>query len=162
MAKKRKAPRKSEPTGSREVDPKDARLSVRTFEDVANSEDEYYANKDRINFDSDDGGRESKRIKRHEREEEFLEASDEEVFQEDDSDEDDGRTASPPARKGGGKVAVLSDEEDEQAGDEEEGDDGWWGSSKKEYYNADAIETEADALVGHRWPAVSGSKLTLA
>jgi U3 small nucleolar RNA-associated protein 3 len=38
--------------------------------------------------------------------------------------------------------------EGEEREGEEEGDEGWWGSSKREYYDADNIETEADALVG--------------
>lgn len=35
---------------------------------------------------------------------------------------------------------------DEDSGDEEDEDAGGWGSSKRDYYNADNIETEADAL----------------
>ena len=156
MAKKRKAPRQpQQPSGPREVDPKDARLVVRTYEDVANSEDEYYAAKDRIDFDSDDGGRSSKRLKRQEQEDAFLEASDQEIFGDDGSDEDEEQDVeeAPQPRKGsGGKAkaksaADLSDEEEGRGDAEEEGDEGWWGSSRKEYYNADAIETEADALV---------------
>jgi len=145
MAKKRKASRKAEPTGPREVDAKDASLTVRTYKDVANSEDEFYAEKDRIDFESDDGGRESKRRRRQEKEDEFLEASDEEVFAEDDSDEEEEVKA--PKKKKSAKAAVISDDEMEAQDEEGEGDDGWWGTSKKEYYDADNIETEADALV---------------
>ncbi|KAL2016232.1 hypothetical protein VTK56DRAFT_4037 [Thermocarpiscus australiensis] len=145
MAKKRKAARKPEPTGPREVDPKDARLTVRTYEDVANSEDEYYANQDRIDFDDDDEPR-SKRLKK---EDAFLEPSDEEVFEEDQSDESEEEEQALSGRKAGKKSGARDEdvsEGEERAGDEEEGDEGWWGSSKKEYYNADNIETEADAL----------------
>ncbi|KAL2259260.1 hypothetical protein VTK26DRAFT_7126 [Humicola hyalothermophila] len=153
MAKKRKIARKAEPSGPREVDPKDARLTVRTYEDVANSEDEYWANQDRIDFDDDDEPR-SKRLKRQEQEDAFLEISDEEVFEEDESDEseEEEEEQASQSRKGGKKAAAaaardedLSEEEDRR-GEEEAGDEGWWGSSKKEYYNADNIETEADAL----------------
>ncbi|KAK5664088.1 hypothetical protein OQA88_303 [Cercophora sp. LCS_1] len=158
MAKKRKASRKSEPTGPRDIDAKDARLTIKTYQDVANSEDEYYAEKDRIDFDSDDdgggGGRRSKKRKRQQKEEEFLEASDEEILADDDSEEDEGEDEDEDVeevpkkkKKGGKKAADLPDDEDEAlVGDEEEGDEGWWGSERKEYYNADAIETEADAL----------------
>ncbi|GAB1320146.1 something about silencing protein 10 [Madurella fahalii] len=148
MAKKRKVSRKSEPSGPREIDAKDARLTIRTYEDVANSEDEYYDNQDRIDFDDDDEPR-SKRLKRQEREEAFLEVSDEEVFEEDDSDESEEEDHALPRSKGGKKSVTRGEdasEGEEQAGGEEEGDEGWWGSSKKEYYNADNIETEADAL----------------
>ncbi|KAK1827896.1 Sas10 C-terminal domain-containing protein [Podospora conica] len=148
MAKKRKAPRKSEPAGPREVDSKDARLTVRTYKDVANSEDEFYADKDEINFDSDDGGRSSKRRRKQEREEAFLEASDEEILGEAGSDSDEEEEApkkGKAAKKSKAKVEAYSEDE-EQEGEPEEGDEGWWGSSKKEYYDADKIETEADAL----------------
>ncbi|KAK0710998.1 Sas10 C-terminal domain-containing protein [Lasiosphaeris hirsuta] len=149
MAKKRKAPRQPEPSGPREIDPKEARLTVKTFQDVANSEDEYYAEKDQIDFDEDDSGRRAKRLRRQEKEDAFLEPSDEEIFEEDDDSSDDDDEAEASAKKKGAaksKVGVMSDDEIEGAEGEEEGDEGWWGSSKKEYYNADAIETEADAL----------------
>jgi U3 small nucleolar RNA-associated protein 3 len=151
MAKRRKVSRKSEPTGPREVDSKDARLTVKTYEDVANSEDEHWANQDRIDFDDDDEPR-SKRLKRQAKEDDFLEVSDEEVFEEEASESEEEEKEEAASRKKGAKksaprAAELS--EDEEKGDEEEeGDEGWWGSSRKEYYNADNIETEADALVG--------------
>ncbi|KAK0622956.1 Sas10 C-terminal domain-containing protein [Immersiella caudata] len=147
MAKKRKASRKSEPTGPREVDAKDARLTVRDYHDVANSEDEYYAEKDRIDFDSDDDGeRQSKRRRRQEKEDEFLEASDEEVFEEEDSDEEEEEKVKPKKEKKAMAAASDEEEEEEEQQGEEEGDEGWWGSSKTEYYDADQIETETDAL----------------
>lgn len=155
MAKKRKASRKSEPSGPPEIDPKDARLTIRTYEDVANSEDEYWANQDRIDFD-DDGEPRSKRLKRQEKEDAFLELSDEEIFEDDESDEsEEEEEEAPPKRKGAKKPAAQDDDDDlllggERGTEEEQGDEGWWGSSKKEYYNADVIETEADALVGRR------------
>ncbi|KAK4239988.1 Sas10 C-terminal domain-containing protein [Achaetomium macrosporum] len=149
MAKKRKAPRNPEPSGPREVDPKDARLTIKTYEDVADSEDEYWANQDRIGLDDDDEPR-SKRLKRQEKEDAFLEASDEEILGEDESDEsEEEEEEHVAAKRKGGKKAAARDEyasEEEEKGGEEEGDEGWWGSSKKEYYNADNIETEADAL----------------
>ncbi|KAK3900853.1 Sas10 C-terminal domain-containing protein [Staphylotrichum tortipilum] len=151
MAKKRKVSRKSEPSGPRDVDAKDARLTIKTYEDVADSEDEYWAKQDRIDFDDDDGQPRSKRLKRQEKEDAFLEASDEEIFGEelsDESDEEEEEEA-PTKRKADGKVGArdedVSDVE-QRGGEEEEGDEGWWGSSKKEYYDADNIETEADAL----------------
>lgn len=144
MAKKRKAPRPTGPAEPREVDAKDARLTVKTYKDVANSEDEYWENQDRIDFDDSDDGRQSKR-RRQNKEEEFLEASDEEVFEEEESDEESEQEDAAPAKGKKVKTTVLSDEE--MGGEEEEeGDEGWWGSSRKDYYNADQIETEADAL----------------
>ncbi len=150
MAKKRKVSRKSEPSGPRDVDAKDARLTIKTYEDVADSEDEYWANQDRIDLDDDDQPR-SKRLKRQEKEDAFLEASDEEILGGEESDESDEEEEAAPAKSKAGKKAGARDEyvseEEEGGGDEEEGDEGWWGSSKKDYYDADNIETEADALV---------------
>ncbi|KAK4166776.1 Sas10 C-terminal domain-containing protein [Cladorrhinum sp. PSN259] len=145
MAKRRKVSRNTEPSGPREVDAKDARLTIRTYEDVADEQDDYWANQDRINFDSDDDQPRSKRLKK---EDDFLEVSDEEVFVQDESDEEsEEETTKAPAKKKAGKKAPLEaySEDEGQAG-EDEGDEGWWGASKKEYYNADTIETEADAL----------------
>lgn len=145
MAKKRKVSRNTEPSGPREVDTKDARLTVRTYEDVADEQDEYWANQDRINFDSDDDQPRSKRLKK---EDDFLEQSDEEIFAQDESDEESEQEKKVPAKKKGGKKAPLEaySEDEEQKGEDKEGDEGWWGASKNEYYNADTIETEADAL----------------
>ncbi|KAK4106107.1 hypothetical protein N658DRAFT_555081 [Parathielavia hyrcaniae] len=152
MAKKRKATRKSEPSGPREIDSKDARLTIKTYEDVADSEDEYWANQDRINLDDDHEEPRSKRLKRQAKEDDFLEASDEEILGEEDTDESEAEEeAKAPARAQRGKKGGVADEDvlsdlEERGGEEDEGDEGWWGPSKKEYYNADAIETEADAL----------------
>ncbi|TPX15533.1 uncharacterized protein E0L32_004231 [Thyridium curvatum] len=144
MGKKRKASRQAaEPTGPRELDPKDARLGpVTTYEDLADSEEEYFINKDKIMLE--DGPR-SKRQRKENREDEFLEPSDEEVlgYDDDDSEDEDDRPAPKPQK--GRKAAQLSEDEEAQDG-EEEGDQGWWGSSKQEYYNADTAETEGDAL----------------
>ncbi|KAK4227902.1 Sas10 C-terminal domain-containing protein [Podospora fimiseda] len=145
MAKKRKVSRNTEPSGPREVDAKDARLTIRTYEDVAGEQDEYWANKDRIDFDSDNDQPRSKRLKK---EDDFLEVSDEEVFAQDETDEESEEETKFPAKKKAGKKAPLEtySEDEEKGGEDEEGDEGWWGASKKEYYNADTIETEADAL----------------
>jgi U3 small nucleolar RNA-associated protein 3 len=72
----------------------------------------------------------------------FLEQSDEEVLGYDglDDDEDDDEEA--------GDAAESSDDDADKrkrAADEDEDMEGW-GPSKKDYYNADAIETEQDAL----------------
>ncbi|KAK3295545.1 Sas10 C-terminal domain-containing protein [Chaetomium fimeti] len=148
MAKKRKAPRKAEPTGPRDIDAKDARLTIKTYEDVADSEDEYWAHQDRIDFD-DDEQPSSKRLKRQEKEDAFLEVSEEEILGEEESDESEEEEEQAPAKGKGGKKPSARDEdvsEEEEKAGEEEGDEGWWGSSRKEYYDADNIETEADAL----------------
>lgn len=141
MAKKRKASRRNdEATGPKDVDPTDARLGpVTTFEDVADSEDEYFINRDQILLDDEPGN------KRRRKDEEDMEMSDEEVlgYDDDDSDEDDNQVQPRKGKGAASKGAQSDDGEDEEG---EEGDSRWWGSSKTDYYNADNIETEADAL----------------
>lgn len=147
MAKKRKSSRPSGPSGPQDVDSADARLTIRTYEDIADDQEQYFMDKDKIMLDDEP---QSKRLKTNDRIEKFMEASDEEILQdEDESDEDEddyqelqkaAKAAQKKKKKAGG------DDEEEEQGGEEEGDEGWWGASKNEYYSADAIETEADAL----------------
>ncbi|KAJ5358896.1 uncharacterized protein N7496_011309 [Penicillium cataractarum] len=137
MGKKRKA-------GGRPAQKDDAPLRSKfsieeRFED---SEDEFQANRDQILLEE---APEAKRRRRVAEDEELLQPSDEEIlgYESVDEDEDD-----------------LEDEEDydddddmglskktrDAASDEEEEGIAAWGSSKKDLYNADQIETEADAL----------------
>ncbi|KAK2050859.1 Sas10 domain-containing protein [Colletotrichum somersetense] len=143
MAKKRKASAQNAHTGPKELDRADARLGpITTYEDVADSEDEYFLNRDKIMFDE---GPQSKRRKRAEEEENFLDNSEEEILDLDDGDDDsDEDTRKAPRKSKKAKSGAASEEEGEGEGDE--ADPSWWGSSKKEYYDADQIETEADAL----------------
>lgn len=69
---------------------------------------------------------------------ELLEPSDEEVLDYDDDDDEDEDEDEEEAE------AEDDDERKPEAEDDE--DLGGWGPSKKDYYNADAIETEQDAL----------------
>lgn len=139
MAKKRKASGRNAPSaGPKEVDAADARLGpINTYEDVADSEDEFFMNRDRIAFDDEPDS------KRRRKDEEDLELSDEEILGYEDSE--DSEEEQPKKSKKSGAKKSQSDDEAEAEEDEEDGD-GWWGSSKNEYYNADNIETEADAL----------------
>ncbi|KAI0123826.1 hypothetical protein BJ170DRAFT_640626 [Xylariales sp. AK1849] len=148
MAKKRKVSGgPSQPRGPRELDPKDARLGpITTFKDVADSEDEYWENQDQDRILFNDGPK-SKKQRRVEDEEAFLDPSDEEVLDydqdSDDGEDDDVEDLASKAKKPSKKRAADSESE---KGDDEEGDSGWWGSSRKDYYDADQIQTEADAL----------------
>ncbi|KAJ5486018.1 hypothetical protein N7530_000318 [Penicillium desertorum] len=103
------------------------------------SEDEFQTGRDQILLEE---GPETKRRRRIAEEEELIQPSDEEILgyesvDEDDdledSDEDEYDDMGQP-KKGGAE----SEEEDEGIAA--------WGSSKKDLYNADQIETEADAL----------------
>lgn len=129
MGKKRKVSRPAEPSGPREVNPSDARMLVNSYEDIADSQEEYFLNKDKIMLED---GPSSKRRKA-DKEEEMLESSDEEVLDYDDDESDD------ELQVGKKKKATGDDDDDEE-------DQGYWGSNKKEYYEADPLETEADAL----------------
>lgn len=146
MAKKRKVSRASGPSGPKEVDPSEARLAIRSYEDVADDQEQYFLDKDKIMLEDEPS---SKRMRTQDRLDEFLEPSDEEVFDDHSDSESDVeaeyKQLQKAVKKQTKKNKKKTAEEEEQPGDEE-GDDGWWGDSKKEYYNADAIETEADAL----------------
>jgi U3 small nucleolar RNA-associated protein 3 len=140
MAKKRKA------GGGASRAPKapkeeDSRMRINTFEDVADSEDEFHMNRDKILLDE---GPAAKRIRKYQEEDKFLQPSDEEVLNagsdddenEDDFDDEDAGDESEDDITGQRKPVEEEDEEDV----------GGWGASKKDYYDADAIETEQDAL----------------
>ncbi|UKZ71786.1 uncharacterized protein TrAtP1_012730 [Trichoderma atroviride] len=138
MAKKRKASRHAaESSGPKELDPADARLKVNTYEDVANSEDEFLMNRDTIMLDDEPN------MKRRRKEDEEIDFSDEEVFGYENEDSNKKARPSKSKRKA---AQDYSDDEADKANPEEDEEEGWWGASKKEYYNADNIETEADAL----------------
>jgi U3 small nucleolar RNA-associated protein 3 len=77
-------------------------------------------------------------------EEDDLEDEDEDDLDEgDEGDEDEDDDDDYASRKASKKSGKQPDDDDEE---EAEDGIGAWGSSRKDYYNADAIETEADAL----------------
>ncbi|KAF2131760.1 hypothetical protein P153DRAFT_286018 [Dothidotthia symphoricarpi CBS 119687] len=137
MAKKRKAGGRAygEPKAPKE---EDSKLAINSWEDVADSGDEFQINRDKILLDE---GPAAKKLRKWQEEDKFLQASDEEILDngadsddnednfDDDADSDD-----------------LEADDDKPAADDEDEDVGGWGASRKDYYNADAIETEQDAL----------------
>ncbi|CAP91954.1 hypothetical protein E8E15_009923 [Penicillium rubens] len=103
------------------------------------SEDEFQTGRDQILLEE---GPETKRRRRVAEEEELIQPSDEEILGYESVDEDD-------------ELADSDEDEYDDMGqpkkggaDSEEEDEGIaaWGTSKKDLYNADQIETEADAL----------------
>ena len=86
----------------------------------------------------------------------FLEPSDEEVLAASDADsdsagiyEDANELQSPPSKRlrTATSSQKLQDSDSEaSAAPEEDEDAGGWGTSRRDYYDADKIETEADAL----------------
>lgn len=139
MAKKRKAPKSFEQPKAI----KSAKYDIEeTFDD---SEDEFYAGRDKILLDQDADSKRRRRLVEQERD---LQPSDEEVLAEQDfSDEESGtdfdedldehEVTSRP-RKG-------SDGEDQDQDDDEDSEEEHWGTNRADYYGDDVIETEEQA-----------------
>ena len=135
MAKKRKS-RPSEPAAQQ---PEKHEYSLNeTFDD---SEDEFYAHRDKILLDE---GPVTKRRRKYEEQHADLEPSDEEVFGGGDISDEDDEAASDLSDEQPDGAEEESDEQQDL--EEEEEHERMWGTSRKDYYNADRIETEADAL----------------
>ncbi|TPX24263.1 hypothetical protein DIZ76_013609 [Coccidioides immitis] len=126
-------------------------------EQFTDSADEFQAGRDRILLDE---APEAKRRRKLAEDEELLQLSDEEIHayrsSNDEDDYEDGSIVeeeyaepSPPGkslRRRGRESASPPISEDAQAAQDEDEEIGGWGSSKKDYYDADIIETEGDAL----------------
>ncbi|KAF2656510.1 hypothetical protein K491DRAFT_777891 [Lophiostoma macrostomum CBS 122681] len=123
-----------------------SKLRVTTYEDVADSEDEFLLNRDKLLLDE---GPAAKKLRKWKEQDEFLQPSDEEVLDYSDEEEEDEDEEGDDAADAdeydaqsddldAGKRTRTADEEDEELGG--------WGPSKQDYYNADSIETEQDAL----------------
>ncbi|KAL8899607.1 MAG: hypothetical protein Q9192_001501 [Flavoplaca navasiana] len=132
----------------------DSRQTINTYEDVADSEDEFFINRDEVLLD--EGPVQKKRRKTQE-EDALLEPSDEEVlvdpsFASDSSDDDPQEDGSfPPKLIAHQTESGHSNYSSDASGgparkSEEEKEEYNWGSSRKDYYDADPITTEADAL----------------
>ncbi|MCJ1478629.1 hypothetical protein MMC13_007310 [Lambiella insularis] len=153
MGKKRKVTGKLHTAATpTDGDPSEAKLRINTYEDVADSEDEFHINRDKILLDE---GPARKRQRKQEEEDALLEPSDEEVLaygsSEDDLEEEDYADEAQSTEEIGDDVSALDaparqDGSEVSEAQEVDEDTGGWGSSKKDYYNADVIETEADAL----------------
>lgn len=128
MAQKRKRPASTDAAAAQQSHTSignTSRKSIRDFTDVADSDDEFHLQRDRVAFADAEGDPGAKRRRRGAEEEEFLEDDEEEVLGV-GSDEDG-----------------LSEEED---GD----DDEVVGLAKEDIYGADEIETEEQALEEER------------
>ncbi|KAL9628309.1 MAG: hypothetical protein Q9204_005971 [Flavoplaca sp. TL-2023a] len=155
MGKKRKSsgPKSGRHT-AHDTTKDDSRQTINTYEDVADSEDEFFINRDEVLLD--EGPVQKKRRKAQE-EYALLEPSDEEVLVDpssasdssDDDPQEDG-SFSPKLiahRTESGHSNYSSDASEGPARKSEEEEEEYnWGSSRKDYYDADPITTEADAL----------------
>ncbi|BCS25873.1 something about silencing 10 family protein [Aspergillus puulaauensis] len=144
MGKKRKAGGRPAANKTGKDEPHKFDIEER-FDD---SEDEFQAGRDQILLDE---APEAKRRRRLAEEEEALQLSDEEILgyespsdeEDDDMDEveyDDEDDLDQFGSKSNKKQSGGAESEDEEEGLAA------WGSSRKDFYNADQIETEADAL----------------
>ncbi|ELR09332.1 hypothetical protein VC83_02752 [Pseudogymnoascus destructans] len=143
MAKKRKGSGRVAPSGPKEFDGKDGKLRpITSYRDVADEEDDFHINRDKVMLDE---GPEAKRQRKWAEQDAFLEPSDEEVLGYSDASSEDDEAAGSRLSKSKSNRKATSDSEGSEAEEEDEDAEGW-GSSKKDYYNADNIETEVDAL----------------
>ncbi|KAF9890299.1 hypothetical protein FE257_006214 [Aspergillus nanangensis] len=148
MGRKRKAGR---PAASNAAPQESSKFDVEErFDDSA---DEFQAGRDHILLEE---APEAKRRRKVIEDEEMLQASDEEVLGYDSVDEDDDEDLDERDYYGEGGQGEEDDDDDDLLGgkkkrhgsEEDEDEDGLaaWGSTKKDFYDADQIETEADAL----------------
>ncbi|KAL8805282.1 MAG: hypothetical protein Q9182_002050 [Xanthomendoza sp. 2 TL-2023] len=153
MGKKRKTNElKPKSDSSNGVIKDDSKRIINSYHDVADSEDEFFINKDKVLLEESPVERKRRRI---EEENALLEPSDEEVLAEpsdtsssndDDLQEDGGFSSNlTPQLNGNQALDYDSNASDAGVGNEDE-EEYSWGTSRKEYYNADPITTEADAL----------------
>ncbi|MCJ1435026.1 hypothetical protein MMC27_004396 [Xylographa pallens] len=152
MGKKRKAGGKfSGDALHKDVDISEAKMRISTYEDVADSEDEFHINRDKILLEE---GPAQKKRRRYQEEDALFEPSDEEVLgdssdavNQDDTDDASDQDIIHAALEAKSGRNVRGKRDESEASEVVSGDnnvDGW-GSSKRDYYNADVIETEADA-----------------
>ncbi|KAK5171572.1 hypothetical protein LTR04_001596 [Oleoguttula sp. CCFEE 6159] len=145
MAKKRKAVsgQVSGESKAQADEVSSSKLRVNTYQDVLDSEDEFHVNRDRILLDeAPEAKRRRKWQEQAPSDEEVLaysSASDDDGVEEDASDDAEvAKSSKTKARRASSSEASNAEEDDENTGG--------WGSSKRDYYNADVIETEQDAL----------------
>lgn len=177
MAKKRKAGGRS--SGHEEpadVTQEKALLRINTYKDVADSEDEFFENQDKILLAEGPAQKRQRKAQEDSMKNnslgcvnmpktklltivEFLELSDEEILVETTDDNEDGDASESAEeledkaeiyqkkKKSDSRSIPFHDSDSEaRSGPGDEEDTGGWGTNKKDYYNADVIETEADAL----------------
>lgn len=122
--------------------PESSRKRIRTYEDVADSDDEFHLNKDKLLLDEEP---ETKRRRKVREDEEFIEPEEEEVLghsepeEEEDEEDEEGGYAGESSEDDDGLVGDDGEDRDEEEGLA-------WGTSKEDLYGADAIETEEQAL----------------
>ncbi|KAL1862184.1 something about silencing protein 10 [Paecilomyces lecythidis] len=162
MVKKRKASGRGSGKSSAKQDAALNRSKFAFEERFDDSEDDFETGRDQILLEE---GPEAKRRRKLQEKDDQLEPSDEEVLgyesvdedeldDEDDFDDEDDIGSEDGFEQDGGRNSKKSRHSRDssspvsRAGDDEEEEEGIaaWGTSRKDLYNADNIETEADAL----------------
>lgn len=118
------------------MDVGESRKRIRTYEDVADSDDEFHLNNDKVLLEERP---DVKRRRKQQEDEQFLEQSDEEVLGRSDTEDEDEFESAEEGLDGAsqsGDEGAQEEDEDEEA----------WGTTKEALYGADAIETEEQAL----------------
>lgn len=140
MGKKRKASSRSyNESNGPNLDVGDSRKRIRDFEDVADSDDEFHINRDKVLLDEEP---DAKRRRKWQEQEEFIQPSDEEVLGYSGSEDEDAQNGEQRYEE---DIASGSDRSDEDGGDEDD-QDFRWGTTRDDMYGADDIETEEQAL----------------
>ncbi|QSZ35440.1 hypothetical protein DSL72_008310 [Monilinia vaccinii-corymbosi] len=137
--KKRKASGQSAKSSSQDFDKSKGKVAFTTYEDIADSEDEFHINRDKVMLDDEPHAKRQRKLKDHD---ESVEQSDEEIlgYSEESSEEEEEEAEAPKSKES------KTHQSDDEGAEEEDVDAEGWGSSKRDYYDADNIETEADAL----------------
>lgn len=144
MAKKRKAGSRSEASAkATETDFNDVRSGIQSYEDIADSDDEFHLNRDEILLGEEP---ETKRRRKEAEREEFLEQSDEEVLGYSDGEESEASYEDNPTSLRDTSKARNDSDKNPQNSDDEDEDGYGWGTSRADLYGADAIETEEQAI----------------
>ncbi|KAL4894041.1 Sas10 C-terminal domain-containing protein [Aspergillus ambiguus] len=142
MGKKRKAG--GRPAARNATDQQQSKFDIEErFDD---SEDEFQAGRDHVLLEE---APDAKRRRKLMEDEEVLQASDEEILgyeSVDEDDVDDDEELDEDDYDDDELLGVKKERGADASEDEDEGGLAAWGSSKKDFYNADQIETEADAL----------------
>ncbi|KAF2768012.1 hypothetical protein EJ03DRAFT_138358 [Teratosphaeria nubilosa] len=140
MGKRKRNSRAVEEPKAPNMDFGTPRKRIQSYEDVADSDDEFHMNRDELLLGED---RDTKRRRKAQEEEEFIQPSDEEVldYSEDEAEDSDDQ---------GDYVDARDERQDSASAGEDNGENedevGGWGTSKADLYGADEIETEEQAL----------------
>ncbi|KAI7465794.1 hypothetical protein KC351_g14805 [Hortaea werneckii] len=146
MAKRKRTGKATEEPKGPNMDVGASRKRIRNYEDVADSDDDFHLQRDQVLLGEQP---DSKRRRKAQEQEEFLQPSDEEVLdysepEDEDEDEIDGANDGSLKQRRGAESASEDGDGDGDEDDEEE--EMGWGTSKADLYGADEIETEEQAL----------------